>query len=85
MKLKLADERGYISGKGWSKQLRARARAKNSTDWWVVDYKDGETRLVHKMGLSCILECGHSMSEYDIVKMEQCGCSHTQEEVSYEA
>lgn len=45
----------------------------NDWNWYLVDYADGETRLVHSAGLSSILECGHDPAEYDIINMEQCG------------
>ena len=44
-------------------------------NWYLVYYKDGSSFIVPKEGLSCILECGHDMHDYDIVSMEQChGC-----------
>jgi hypothetical protein len=47
--------------------------SENDWNWYLVDYADGTTELVHATGLSNILQCGHDPSEYDVIRMEQCG------------
>jgi Mn-containing catalase len=54
-------------------EAREEWMAKNDYNWYLVDYDDGTTELVHATGLSNILQCGHGPAEYDIIRMEQCG------------
>ena len=44
----------------------------NDLDWYVVDYDDGSTKLVHHTGLSSILDCGYDMEDFGITNMERC-------------
>ncbi len=44
----------------------------NDLDWYVVDYTDGDTKLMHATSLSSILECGGNLKDYNIEDMEQC-------------
>lgn len=55
-----------------TKEARKEMLISNDYNWCVVDYTDGTTRLVHKSGLSNILECGHPKEDYDIVNIETC-------------
>lgn len=52
---------------------RADWMSNNDHDWYLVDYDDDTTSLVHSSGLSSILECGMPANDYGIVNMEQCG------------
>jgi len=44
----------------------------NDFDWYVVDYDDSPTCLVHNSGLSNILQCGQAKEDFGITKIEQC-------------
>ena len=45
-------------------------------DWYVVFYNDNTWNLHHRIGMSCVLECGHDPADYDILDYIQCdpGC-----------
>ena len=45
----------------------------NDHDWYVVKTTDNRISLQHQTELSSILECGHSIEEYDIKSIQQCG------------
>jgi hypothetical protein len=56
-----------------TQEKRDEWKSKNDLNWYLVDYEDGDTLLVHSSGLSNILQCGHDPIEYGILKIEQCG------------
>ncbi len=44
----------------------------NNNDWYLVTYDNNFTELQHKKYLSNILESGHDMRDFHIIKLEQC-------------
>ena len=54
-------------------KLRKKMLAKNDYDWYVVNYEDGDMRLLHNTGLSSILECGQNPKNFGITRIERCG------------
>ena len=45
----------------------------NGNDWYVVKTTDNRISLQHQTALSAILDCGHSIEQYDIKSIQQCG------------
>jgi hypothetical protein len=45
---------------------------RNGLDWYLVEYENGETGLLHETSLSSILQCGENPLNFGIVSMEQC-------------
>jgi hypothetical protein len=51
---------------------RREALINNTLEWYLVDYSDGTTDVVHSTGLSSILQCGEAMEDHGITSMQQC-------------
>lgn len=68
----LPDASDQTERRKMSKDERYSALLNNGLDWYLVDYNDGETKLMHQTSLSGILECGRDQSEFGIEKMQQC-------------
>ena len=51
---------------------RAKMLLNNSSDWYVVTLDDGKYKLLHKTGLSNILQCGEPMKDFGYTAIEQC-------------
>ena len=56
----------------WTSEERFDALLDNDTDWYLVDYADGDTKIEHRDSLSSVLDCGVPEEEFDIVRMQQC-------------
>lgn len=56
----------------WTTEDRRNALMNNDLDWYLVDYSDGRTDLVHATALSSILQCGEPMEQHGISNMQQC-------------
>lgn len=58
--------------KNWTSKKRYETLLNNGLDWYLVDYTDGKTKLVHASSLSAVLECGHAPAKYGIARMQKC-------------
>jgi len=44
----------------------------NGLDWYLVEYKNGKTELLHETALSSILQCNQNPLDFGIASIEQC-------------
>jgi hypothetical protein len=56
----------------WTSKERREALINNTLEWYLVDYTDGTTDIVHETSLSSILQCGEAMEDHGITAMQQC-------------